>query len=253
MEKKVFAFVGSRSSKRTTYTFVNNILSEINKIEKIDYEILTLNDLCIKPCIGCHSCFKNGYCNQNDDLFFLKEKILAADLFVIAAPVYMHGMPGEMKNIIDRLATWAHTLRLAGKNILIVSTCDTNGHTTVVDDLHIKMLHMGGSVIGKYVGTKFIPQGLETESKVIMLEKVEKDIPFLVTETLKKWESKIITNRFNESLFDKYRKNQIFLLDTEQSTGETDYWVKSGMINYKNFQDYIDTLTLLKIGEEING
>lgn len=240
MGKKVFAFVGSRSSKKTTYKFVKNILSEINKINKIDCKILTMNDLNIKPCIGCLSCFKVGHCIQDDDLSLLKEKILAADLFIISAPVYMHGMPGEMKNIIDRLATWAHTFKLAGKNILIVSTCDTNGHTTVVNDLHLKILYMGGRVIGKYVGTNLIPDGLETDSEIILLKNIEKVIPSLAIKIVKKWNSKIVANTFNESLFDIYRKKQIFLLDTKQSTGETEYWIKSGMIKCENFQSYIN-------------
>lgn len=57
MKKKVFAFVGSRSVKRTTYGFVNEIISEISKRRDVDYEELTLNDLKIKHCIGCSSCF----------------------------------------------------------------------------------------------------------------------------------------------------------------------------------------------------
>ncbi len=250
MREKIFAFIGSRSSKRTTYGFVNNIVSEINKIKKVDYDIITLNDICIKPCIGGRSCFTIGHCIQKDDLLFLKEKILASDLFIIAAPVYMHGMPGELKNIIYRLATWAHTLRLAGKNILIVSTCDTNGHTTVVDDLHLKMLHMGGRVIGKYVATNYIPDGLETDSDIILLENVEKMIPILAAKSIKNWNSKIVTNRFNESLFDRYRKSQMFLLNNKKSTGETDYWVQSGMIKCEKFQDYIDIF--INKGDENN-
>ena len=242
MKKKVFAFVGSRSSKKTTYKFVKNIISEINKVKDIDYEVLTINDLNIKPCVGCTSCFKIGHCIQSDDLDILKQKILESDLFIISAPVYMHGMPGEMKNIIDRLGTWAHTFRLAGKDILIASTCDTNGHTTVVDDLHIKMLYMGGRIIGKYVGTNFIPAELKTDSNIILLKNAEDILPNIINETLKKFDDKIVTNKFNESLFELYRQNQLILLDTNQCTGETEYWVNSGMIKYKTFQDYINIL-----------
>ncbi|WP_313076151.1 flavodoxin family protein [Lacrimispora sp.] len=242
MKKNIFAFIGSRSSKKTTYGFAEKIIYGINKVIDIEYNIITLNDLCIKPCTGCRSCFKIGKCIQKDDLCVLKNQILASDLFILAAPVYMHGMPGEMKNIIDRLATWAHTLRLAGKNILIISTCDTNGHTTVVDNLHLMMLHMGGRVIGKYVGTNFIPDGIKTDADIILLEEIENKISIIVRNTLAKWNSKIVANKFNESLYDKYRNQQLYLINNNIKTGETDYWIKTGMIKYETYQDYLEML-----------
>lgn len=242
MMKKVFALVVSRSSKKVTYNLVDNILMEISKKSKINYEILRIGDFKINPCLGCSECFKMGYCVQKDDLNLLKEKILSSDLFVIAAPVYMHGLPGEMKNIIDRLATWAHTFRLAGKNILIVSSCSNNGHTTVVDDLHIKMLYMGGRIIGKYVGTNFIPSTIKTDSNIMLLDNSKELIPELVKKTIENWESKFCTNKFNESLFKVYRDRQKYLLDMNQCTGETEYWIKTGMIECLTLQEYIDKL-----------
>lgn len=245
--KNVFALVGSRSFKKTTYKFVEDIILHINKIEKINYQIKSINELDIDPCTGCSSCFKLGHCRLNDGLSLLQEKILSADLFIISAPVYMHGMPGEMKNIIDRLATWAHTLRLAGKDILIVSTCDSNGHTTVVDDLHLNMLHMGGRVIGKYVGTKYIPDGLASDSEIMLLDNAKELLPSIVNKTLENWKSELSSNKFNESLFGTYRRNQKMLLDMGESTGETEYWIKSGMINCENYQDYLNTLSRKEI------
>ena len=240
MKKKVFAFVGSRSVKRTTYGFVNEIISEISKRRDVDYEELTLNDLKIKHCIGCSSCFKKGHCIQKDDLNLLSKKILESDLFIIAAPVYMLGMPGEMKNIIDRLTSWAHTFRLVGKNVLIASTCDTNGHTTVVDQLHVYMLYMGARIVGKYVGTNLIPDNMKTDSHIMLLKDMNKDIPLCVDEILKKCDSKMVSNKFNESIFEKYKENQMFLINNNLSTGETKYWVNSGMIECRSYQDYID-------------
>jgi multimeric flavodoxin WrbA len=248
--KKIFALVGSRSVRRTTYHFVENIILEINKITEVEHEILTMSDINIKPCTGCGSCFKTGFCWQKDDLSLLQEKMLEADLFIIAAPVYMHGMPGEMKNIIDRLATWAHTLRLAGKNIIIASTCDSNGHTTVVDDLHLKMLHMGGRVIGKFVGANYVPEGLVTDSDIMLLEDARTEIPLRVSKTIENWEKEITSNKFNESLFSAYRENHLMLLDLERGTGETDFWVKSGMIQCTTYQEYLDLL--YKKGAEIH-
>lgn len=241
-EKKVFAFVGSRSPKRVTYGLVQNIIKEISRQRNITSKIISLNDVNIKPCLGCKACFKIGKCRQEDDLALLCEEILSSDLFILGAPVYMHGMPGEMKNIIDRLATWAHTLRLAKKSILIVSTCDSNGHTTVVDDLHLKMLHMGGRIIGKCVGTNYIPEGFKSTSEVFLLKNALEIIPSFVNDVIKIWDQKVMTNRFNESLFANYKAYQKELINMNKETGETNYWIKSGMIQCENFQEFIDKI-----------
>lgn len=251
MDKKIFAFIGSRSSKKKTYGFVEKIISEIGKTEKIQYEIMTLNDFQINPCMGCEGCFTKGACIQKDDLLILEEKILQADLFIFAAPVYMHGMPGEVKNIIDRLATWAHTFRLAGKNVLLVSTCDTNGHTSVVDDLHIKLLYMGARVVDKYVGTNKIPEGLKTDANLVLLEEAEEKLPGLVKISVERWKNEVQSNRFHESLFQKYHELHSYLYSIGTMNGETKYWKESGMLDCKTYQEYINLV--LSKGKCYNG
>lgn len=251
MEKKIFAFIGSRAAKKKTYSFVEKIITEISHQENIQAEMLTLNDLHIKPCIGCEGCFVQGACLQKDDLVLLEEKILESDLFIFAAPVYMHGMPGEVKNIIDRLATWAHTFRLAGKDVILVSTCDTNGHTSVVDDLHMKLLYMGARIVDKYVGTNFVPEGLKTDTKIILFEEADQVLSKLVKDSIERWNSKIQANRFHESLFQKYHELQSYLYSEGRINGETRYWKESGLLDCKNYQEYIN-LVLAK-GRSYNG
>ncbi len=251
MKKKIFAFIGSRASKKKTYSFVEKIMNEISHLENIQYEMMTLNDLHINPCMGCEGCFTKGACIQKDELVILEEKILQADLFIFAAPVYMHGMPGEVKNIIDRLATWAHTFRLAGKDIILVSTCDTNGHTSVVDDLHMKLLYMGARIIDKYVGTNLIPEGLKTDTNLVLLEEAEDKLPKLVKNSVEKWNSKVESNRFNESLFQRYYQLHSHLCSVGTITGETKYWKESGLLDCKSYQEYINLV--LSKGKCCNG
>lgn len=40
------------------------------------------------------------------------------------------------------------------------------------------------------------------------------------------------SSKFNESIFELYLQNQLFLLDIKPGTGETAHWVNSGMIKY---------------------
>ncbi len=160
-------------------------------------------------------------------------------------------MPGEVKNIIDRLATWEHTFRLAGKDIILVSTCDTNGHTSVVDDLHMKLLYMGARIIDKYVGTNLIPEGLKTDTNLVLLEEAEDKLPKLVKNSVEKWNSKVESNRFNESLFQRYHQLHSHLCSVGTITGETKYWKESGLLDCKSYQEYINLV--LSKGKCCNG
>lgn len=243
MKKKVFAFVGSRSSKKITYSFVKKILEEMDHIESIEYEILTLADFDIHPCLGCENCFLLGDCVQKDDLQKLLNKILHADLFVLSAPVYMHGMPGEMKNIIDRIATWSHTFRLAGKNVILISTCNSNGHMSVINEFHLKLLYMGAQIVDRYVGTNVIPKDLNVDANLILLDNIDdKLVSEMVRKTVVKCNKPVETNRFLESLFQYYYNIHSELLRNDHVKGETQYWIDSGLLNCKSYKDYLELL-----------
>ncbi|MGA2381763.1 MAG: flavodoxin family protein [Spirochaetia bacterium] len=90
----------------------------------IDTEVLDLGSVDIRPCRGCRSCFDKGEntCPQNDELLSVKEKMRAADILVLAAPVYVNDVNGIMKNWIDRLAHVCHRPEFAGKTAMLLAT-----------------------------------------------------------------------------------------------------------------------------------
>ncbi len=57
----------------------------------------------INYCTGCGTCL-NGKkpCPQKDDMPGILEKLIAADVIVMATPVYFYTMCGQMKTMIDR-------------------------------------------------------------------------------------------------------------------------------------------------------
>lgn len=59
---------------KITYSFVKEILKEINNIEPIEYEINTLEDFDIRPCCGCETCFIKEAAYNKMILENLKEK-----------------------------------------------------------------------------------------------------------------------------------------------------------------------------------
>ncbi len=62
---------------------------------------LQLADKKIGFCTGCYAC-KTGTCPQKDDVSAMLEDMLAADVLVLATPVYFYTMCAQLKALIDR-------------------------------------------------------------------------------------------------------------------------------------------------------
>ena len=78
--------------------FVKGALETGNEVEKI-----FLKEKAIHPCTGCSVCSMYGKpCPQKDDAAEIVEKMIAADVIVMATPVYFYTMCGQMKIMIDR-------------------------------------------------------------------------------------------------------------------------------------------------------
>ena len=71
-----------------------------NDVERVD-----ICRLDISPCTGCVACGYEGPCVQHDDMDALRKKILAADMLVLATPLYYYGMSAQLKTVIDRFCS----------------------------------------------------------------------------------------------------------------------------------------------------
>lgn len=66
-------------------------------------EKIFLGDKTINYCTGCSTCVLPGKsCPQMDDMPQIIDKMLAADVIVMATPVYFYTMSAQMKTLIDR-------------------------------------------------------------------------------------------------------------------------------------------------------
>lgn len=83
----------------------------------------------IEPCRGCRACMELGHCAiQDDDFEALMARLFAADLFVLGAPVYWLGPPGEMKSFIDRThGYYRDPTILRGKRAVLISVATESG------------------------------------------------------------------------------------------------------------------------------
>jgi len=92
-----------------------------NTVEKI-----FLRDEKINYCTGCGTCLNgNKSCPQKDDMAVVLTKMLAADVIVMATPVYFYSMNGQMKTLIDR--TCARYTEINNKEFyFIITAADEN-------------------------------------------------------------------------------------------------------------------------------
>jgi multimeric flavodoxin WrbA len=89
-------------------------------------EKIFLRDKKINYCTGCGACL-NGRrpCSQKDDMSEILEKMIAADVIVMATPVYFYTMSAQMKTLIDR--TCARYTEISNKEFyFIVAAADSN-------------------------------------------------------------------------------------------------------------------------------
>lgn len=80
----------------------------------------------IAGCLGCNACYRNdGACVQKDDMEEIKNKMLEADVIVLASPIYFYSMTAQLKAVIDR--TYSFYQELAGKEFYFIVTCGGPG------------------------------------------------------------------------------------------------------------------------------
>ncbi len=101
---KVLAFNSSPMMDKGNTALILNPFLEGMREAGAEVELFYTKKLKINPCQGEYNCwFKTpGKCWQKDDMAMLIPKLGEADILVLATPLYVDGMTGPMKNLIDR-------------------------------------------------------------------------------------------------------------------------------------------------------
>lgn len=153
---KLLVINGSPKGKRSnTLHLTNAFLEGMGQKEVRECAVSQLN---IKPCLGCFSCWNKtpGKCCISDDMPAVLENMLWADVILWSFPLYYFGIPGGLKNLIDRQLPMVmpfmsggaeyggHPSRydMSGKRHVVISTCgfytakgNYDGVTAVFDHL----------------------------------------------------------------------------------------------------------------------
>ena len=101
MSKKVLVLAASfrkhGNSDLLCDEFIKGAKEAGHEVEKI-----YLNDKHINFCKGCGVCNSTHKCIQQDDMAEILDKMVNADVIVMATPIYFYAMNGQMKTLIDR-------------------------------------------------------------------------------------------------------------------------------------------------------
>lgn len=102
MKKKVLILSASPRKGGNSDTLCNQLMEGAqqagHQVEKI-----FLKEKKINYCTGCGACYNRGNgCSQKDDMENMLNKMIDADIIVMATPVYFYTMNGQMKTFIDR-------------------------------------------------------------------------------------------------------------------------------------------------------
>ncbi len=118
---KILAICGS-PKKGNTYSALNDIKESYSDI---DFNILMLKDINLKPCLGCYVCVKLGEdnCPLKDDREKIVKEMLNADGVIFASPVYTMQITALMKNFFERVGYIDHRPRFYGKYAMLMAVC----------------------------------------------------------------------------------------------------------------------------------
>ncbi len=103
MTAKVLIMLGSPRKNGNSAILAQQIAKGAESV-KADVETVFLQDLSIAPCKSCYACQapKSRGCAIQDDMQTLYPKLLAADAWVFASPVYWFTMSAQTKLLMDR-------------------------------------------------------------------------------------------------------------------------------------------------------
>lgn len=98
---KIAAFQGSPRIRGNTDILLAEALRPIESPAH-EVRLFRLNQMDIKPCQNCGGCEHTGCCIVNDDMGEIYAAIREADRFILASPIFFHGVSAQTKAMIDR-------------------------------------------------------------------------------------------------------------------------------------------------------
>ena len=114
-------------------------------------------------CHACETCFKSGKaCSFDDDFNTIAPHILEADDIVFAMPGYWYSIPGQIKNVIDKIYSFCVAGKdVAGKGCGLIACCEEED-MTVLDGVRMPLERSAALLKWHMIGEVLIPGVLNT-------------------------------------------------------------------------------------------
>jgi multimeric flavodoxin WrbA len=185
--KQVLVILGSPRRKGNSATLASHIARGA-KSAGAEVETVFLQGLKISPCRGCDTCKKDDTegCAIKDDMQRVYPKLIGADAWVIASPVYWFTMSAQTKIFMDRcyaLTAYAKN-PFAGKRIAIaMSYGDSDpvksGCVNALRAFQDAYRYTGSKIVGMVYGSAMTAG--EIESNEALMQEAEELGKRLVT------------------------------------------------------------------------
>ena len=128
MSKKVLILSGSPrkdgNSDILCNEFMRGAIESGNEVEKI-----RVAEKKIGFCTGCYACRNTGVCAIKDDMAEVMQKLIDADVIVLASPVYFYSIGAQLKALIDR--TVCRWTEVKNKEFYYIMTAADTGRVSM--------------------------------------------------------------------------------------------------------------------------
>jgi multimeric flavodoxin WrbA len=173
--KKILVLLGSPRKKGNSTTLAERIIKGA-EAAGATVEKIFLHGLNIAPCQACYACRKpkSKSCVIDDDMQPIYQKLIEADAWVIASPVYWFTMSAQTKLFMDRCFALFNIKKeaLAGKTIAVaMSYADADpfisGCVNALRTFQDAFGYVGANIVGMVYGSADKPGEIKSNQALM--------------------------------------------------------------------------------------
>lgn len=122
MSKQILVLAGSPRKKGNSDMLCEQFTAGAKSVGH-EVEKIYVSEQKIGYCKACYFCEKTSKCVQDDDMAEIIEKLVNADVIVLATPTYFYSMSAQLKTLIDRtLPTYYAEQKISDKEFYFIVT-----------------------------------------------------------------------------------------------------------------------------------
>ena len=123
-----------------------DVITKILNKEGIETEVVQIGQESIRGCMACYKCKELDKCVIDDCVNELADKLIAADGFILASPVYYGGINGTLKSALDRI--FFRGIDCGGKVSAAIAVCRRGGNETALDQMNKYLFYSRSIIVG---------------------------------------------------------------------------------------------------------